>query len=138
MEKTLYVLNEAMGRQIYNAIPIIVVNDQQIADDRSVAENFNQFLYCVGSYLAIPFVTNERFSDFVTDEFSHVGFNFCKISMSTSSNIVMSLKLSSAGIDDFPMTAYQKHFDVLGPIMLKICNRALTEEIFPDKLKLLK
>ena len=124
-----------MGRQRYNVIPIIEVNGQQTPDDRSVTENFNQYFSCNGSYLASPFVTNERLSDFLTDDCSHVDFIFCKISLSTLLNIVMSLKLSSSGIDDIPTTIFQKHFDVLGPVMLNICNRGLSEKIFPDKLK---
>ena len=68
---------------------------------------------------------------------THVGepFKFSTFSLESLEAIVGSLKSSSPGHDEIPISFVKEFFHLLGPVMLKFCNKSLGQGTFPDSLK---
>ena len=59
-------------------------------------------------------------------------FKFSTVGLESLEAIVGSLKNSSSGHDEIPISIIKEYFHLLGPVMLKICNKILEQGIFPD------
>ena len=62
-------------------------------------------------------------------------FKFSIVSLDSLEAIVGSLKSSSPGYDEIPVSILKGFFHFLGPVILKICNKSLEQGIFPESLK---
>ena len=48
------------------------------------------------------------------------------------------MKLNSAGHNNIPLSLLGRNIELLGIVILNICNRSLAEEVFPKSLKVAK
>ena len=62
-------------------------------------------------------------------------FRFSHINLQELETVIKSQKNSSPGHDEIPITILKEFFDILGPVMLKICNLSLEQGVFPQSLK---
>ena len=62
-------------------------------------------------------------------------FRFLTVSLESLEAIVRSLKKSSPGHDEIPISILKQLFHLLGSVMLKNFNKNLEQGIFPDSLK---
>ena len=59
-------------------------------------------------------------------------FKFSTVSLESLETIVRSLRSSSPDHDEIPIPTLKESFHLLGPVMLKTCNKNLEQGIFPD------
>ena len=65
-------------------------------------------------------------------------FHFQKISLDQLEKITKSLNNSAPGFDDLPVQVFKNNFELLGPVILEICNKSLRDGVFPSQLKTAK
>ena len=61
-------------------------------------------------------------------------FSFDPITIAETISVVKTLRRTSPGIDEIPMSLFIDNIDVLADIITHICNQSLKEGIFPEKL----
>ena len=61
-------------------------------------------------------------------------FKFLTISLKSLEEFVGPLKNSSPGHDDFSTSVLKDFFQLMGPVILRRCNKTLKDGIFPDIL----
>ena len=131
-KQTWSVLGEVLGRARKNIVEENVVDGRKFTDCKSIAVNFNGFFSTKGSFLTNTFVTDDRFQTLKTDDLNH-NHNLTKLTSRISS-----LKISSGGCDNIPMTEFNNKFDILGPSVTNIFNHSLVEGVFPNQLKIVE
>jgi len=137
-KKTWSILNEVMGRNKKDSVRELTIDGIKVCNEQTIAENFNTFFSNIGASIASAFTNDERYTQFLTDSLTHEAFEFCEFSLHEVTDIIGKLKSSTAGHDNIPMSLFHKNLDLLGQMVLNICNRSLTEGIFPNDLKVAK
>ena len=61
--------------------------------------------------------------------------NFVPLTMSELNKVFQEMKKKNYKNDPIPMRAFSKCFDILGPFLLKIINKSLSEGKFPSEIK---
>ena len=70
----------------------------------------------------------------MTSEIVGEPFKFSTVSLESLEAFVYLLKKSSPSHDEIPISILKELFLILGPVILKICNKSLEQRIFPDRL----
>ena len=119
---------------------VVMLNSQSGShtSNSEIAQNFNEYFSLIGERLSSEFHEGEAFLRYLDDDFSGLTFNFRTITLEELYAVVKNFKTDTAGADDLPMYIYSKNFDVLGKIILDVCNKSLCQGKFPTKLKTAK
>ena len=99
-----------------------------------IAMEFNDIFSNVGSKLAQQFAPTNDFKNYLNENiFSR--FEFSHVTNQQVTNIVMSFKNSSSGVDRLPMRLFKENVNALVDtiFIVFICNRNLETGTFPKK-----
>ena len=124
-----------MGRGKTNSLPGEMEINGSMESNRSIiANNFYEHFSTLGDKLAANLPKNNEFKKYLQFPIrTKMNFNPC--SESEIIEIVSSFHNSTApGIDQIPVFLFKENIASLANVIASICNRSLTEGIFPDKL----
>ena len=134
-KETWNILNHLMGRGKTNSLPDEMEINGSMESNRSIiANNFNEHFSTLEDKLAANLPKNNEFKKYLQFPIrTEMNFNPC--SESEIIEIVSSFHNSTApGIDQIPVFLFKENIASLANVIASICNRSLTEGIFPDKL----
>ena len=133
------VLNDALGRKSKSTdVKQLIDEDSSseiISGNKNIAQKFNNYFANIGSTYGDHFSDSSAFENYMSSANVGEPFKFSTVSLESLEAVVGSLKNSSPGHDEIPSSILKEFFHLLGPVMLKICNKSLEQGIFPDSLK---
>ena len=100
-----------------------------------MAQKFNNYFANIGNTYGDICSDSSALGDYMSSASGSEPFKFSTVSLETLESIVGSLKKSSPGHDGILISIGKDFFQLLGPVMLKICNKSLELGIFPDSLR---
>ena len=84
--------------------------------------------------MVIIFSDSSAFENFMSSDNLGEHFKFSTVNLESVEAIVDSLKNSSPGHNEIHISISKEFFLLLGPVMLKNCNKSLEQGKFPDSL----
>ena len=110
-------------------------NSKTKSGNKKIADKFNNSFANIGKTFCDNFSDSSAFENYMSSDIVGEPFKFSTVSLEHIKEIVGSLKKSSPGNDEIPISFLKEFFLILGPVMLKFCNKSLGQGTFPDSLK---
>lgn len=117
-----------------------LINNQQVSNEQTIANNFNLFFSNVGRLLASKINTSSlpNYSTYLSNPVPHT-FNLTGLSTDEFTKIVNGFKSkTSMGVDNLSMKLFKKISPCLAQPLTIIINQSFNTGIFPEGLKLAK
>lgn len=132
------VIGEILGRGGGRELPsYIIQNDEQLTDDINIANSFNSYFCSVGASLASKFVTDCSLDDLLRNiPTASSNFAFTPVSELELTNAISTMKDSSPGYDQVPLSIIRENFVILKPILMYLFNLSIRSGVFPSELKI--
>ena len=113
------------------------MNDELCSGSLEISNAANEYLAKVGENLGSNFLDSVNFLTYL-GTIAERGFTFDQISLEYFETVVHSLKNSSPGHGELPIWNFKNKLDLLGGTLLLICNKSLSQCIFPDEMRIAK
>ena len=132
------VVGEVLGSKQKQSSIIELKNDNEtIVNPVAIANLSNDFFTNIGTNLSQNFINSNSFMSYLNVPIND-SFSFSTVTLDELTAVMNNLESSSPGHDNIPISAYKNNIDILGVIILYICNKSLSQGIFPDQLKVAK
>ena len=132
-------MNEILGRPYFhNEVKSMELSGRTISNRIEIYSAFNAHFCKVSSLL----VQNLHDDGDPLQLLDNVGtrdyFSFVEVPVDYVKTIIEKMKSSSAGYDNIPISVFKHSLEIIGPVVIEVCNRILTSEIFSNSLKIAK
>ena len=114
-----------------------VINGNTCNDDDIKANYANEFFTNIGHNLGQQFTDNDSYLLYLTNNVSSA-FSFEQITLQQIELLVRNFQNNSPGHDDLSISIYNENFHLLGENLLSICNKCLSQGIFPSQFNIAK
>ena len=129
------VVSEVLGRSNKKTtISELTHNGSSVTDPVEICNLLNSYFSSIGPKLDEEFINSNSYMNYLGDPLPS-SFKFSSLSLDQLFFTICSLKNSAPGFDDIPMAVYKENFDILGGVILHVCNESLRQGIFPEQLK---
>ena len=130
------VLTDALGRKSKSTDVKRLIEENCISEiissNKNVTQKFNSYFANIGYTYGDNFTDSSAFKHYTSSANAGKPLKFSTVSSEPIETIVSSLKNSSPGHNEIPISILKPSFHLLGQGLLKICTKTVEQGIFPD------
>ena len=105
------------------------INEVALTNERQITNSFNDYFSSVGETLASQFSQQSKFMQYLTIENKPEStFSFTPVTYNELTDTIRSLKSTSSGCHEIPISIFNDNMDILGntKLHIRVCNNSFS------------
>ena len=128
-------INELCGRKSGKSFENVKTIEGELIPKDDLPTEFNEYFINKPTELARKFDDLHSFREYLSGN-AETTFQLNPITIVELSKFITDVKNTSPGFDELPIRIFKENFDILGPIILHLCNTSILTGVFPTGMKI--
>ena len=128
-------INNICGRDTSKFCENIKTMDGELISRNELPTELNKYFVNIPTELARHFNNSHGFREYLQENFES-NFELNPITIHELAKIIVDVRNTSPGFDELPVNIFKDNFDILGPIILHLCNTSILSGVFPTGMKI--